>query len=127
MRSTSGSRRAATFSRSACATAETALLKSGTEPFSGVSGYTPGSLRAVSMTDPQNFSALAPNADGFALITSQDGEVTAAESLRPSLGGLALKVLWTFLRYLALLLAAMLLVYGFIHLLGRATHDRSPS
>lgn len=97
----------------------TALLKSGTEPFSGVSGYTPGSLRAVSMTDPQNFSALAPNADGFALITSQDGEVTAAESLRPSLGGLALKVLWTFLRYLALLLAAMLLVYGFIHLLGR--------
>ena len=97
----------------------TTLLKSGTEPFSGVSGYTPGSLRAVSMTDPQNFSALAPNADGFALITSQDGEVTAAESLRPSLGGLALKVLWTFLRYLALLLAAMLLVYGFIHLLGR--------
>ena len=97
----------------------TTLLKSGTEPFSGVSGYTPGSLRAVSMTDPQNFSALAPNADGFALITSQDGEVTAAESLRPSLGRLALKVLWTFLRYLALLLAAMLLVYGFIHLLGR--------
>lgn len=98
----------------------TQVVKSGTEPFSGVNSLAPINLRAMSMVDSQNFSALAPREEeGYCLVSAYGGTVAVVEYIVLPLGRLLLKSLLRLVKYTALLLAAMLLVYGFFHLLGR--------
>lgn len=64
----------------------TAIVKNGTEPFVGLSQYSPQDIVAMSMTDPENFIAAAVSTEGdrFELIMSSAGRAAVITGIRES-------------------------------------------
>ncbi len=64
-------------------TGETAILKRGTEPFSGNSSHTPVDILAMSMEDVTNFMAIVGNTaeDGYALLITTAGSTIEVSNL----------------------------------------------
>lgn len=93
-------------------TRQTTLLKSGTEPFSGSTSYTPVDLVQASMENEQNFAGVVKNegANRYELILSVNGQVEVITSARPgALSTLGGTLLWTAVWMGVFALAAMVL------------------
>lgn len=88
----------------------TSLIKSGTEPFSGVSDYAPADILTACVQSPHNYAAVVKNRQTgyFELVVARDGSFLVAPGLRGSfLSGLlksGVVLLVTFTGAFALLL-----------------------
>jgi len=65
----------------------TAIVKGGTEPFVGLSQYSPGDIVCMSMTDQDNFIGVVFSTEGdrFDLVMSSSGKASVINGIHPSL------------------------------------------
>ncbi|GKH50556.1 hypothetical protein CE91St46_16670 [Eubacteriales bacterium] len=96
----------------------TALLKGGTEPFSGISSYHPVDVRAMSMEDLQNFAAAVRYRSGFSLILCTGGDTEIIDGISEGLLSRAAALLFGFLGRLFLCALAGQLLFSFFYLVG---------
>lgn len=100
-------------------TGTTEQLKSGTEPFSGVSSFVPDDLVGMSMIDAQNFSGLvrSKTAEGYNLLVCRSGATNVIYGIRTGAAGLLLHWALSFLGWAAAILFICQLIRGLFYLL----------
>ncbi len=98
----------------------TQTYKNGSEPFSGLSSYSPSDIVSMSMTDLENFTGVVKNdSSGFyELIVSNAGQVSVVTSLKGGIGSVLKQTLWV--AFLALLVC--LAFFAIWNLILRAIH-----